>query len=476
MKLEVFREPELEFGTDTHVCPRAGITQYGVYDTRLSTRRSRIHVGAVGRSDDLEKLGQWLDRCRGQIPGKAETQQPELFAAFCGFNSDVGFRAEIVFQQDLTRSINLSEIRDILKKTNWNDKVSLAVELYYRHVKFLAQNRPVDVIVCVIPDDLYKQVSTEEVHAEEPTLVGDEQEDKQETLEINFRRALKARIMHLGKPTQLVISGSLDADAPGRQDDATKAWNFCTALYYKANQTVPWKLISNLNRPSVCYVGIGFYRSRDRKMLHTSLAQIFDELGNGVILRGTPVLLKDDRVPHLSSDQAYDLLCLALDEYNAALDTSPARLVLHKSSNFNRDELDGFGQAAKQMRVSAIDHVTILDSNLKIFRDGIYPPFRGTHLELDEKTHLLYTRGSVEYYRTYPGKYVPQALEVRVVESDESPAQICKEILALTKLNWNNTQFDQKYPITLGCARKVGQIMKYVPAEEQPQIRYSYYM
>lgn len=44
-------------------------------------------------------------------------------------------------------------------------------------------------------------------------------------------------------------------------------------------------------------------------MLHTSLAQIFDELGNNVILRGTPVEIdKDDRRPHLKNEQAYELL------------------------------------------------------------------------------------------------------------------------------------------------------------------------
>ncbi|MCL4271581.1 MAG: hypothetical protein KJZ72_18630 [Anaerolineales bacterium] len=476
MKLEIFNEPELEFGKNTHLCPRAGISQFGVYDTRLATRRTNIHVGAVGISDDLDKLAQWLDRCKRPILGKAETNQPELFPAFCGFNSEVGYKAEIIFQQEITRSINLSEVRTILKTKNWNEKVNLAVELFYRHIKFLAQNRPVDVVICVIPDSLYKEISKEETQSDEPTLDGSEDEDKKDVQEINFRRALKAKIMHLGKPTQLIISKSLDTNAPGRQDDATKAWNFSTALYYKANQTVPWKLVSNLNRPSVCFVGIGFYRSRDKKMLHTSLAQIFDELGNGVILRGTPVLLKDDRVPHLSHEQSYDLLCLALDEYNTAMDTSPARLVIHKSSNFNEDEIEGFREATQQMRVNAVDYVTIMDSNLKLFRDGIYPPYRGTHVELDESTHLLYTRGSVAYYRTYPGKYIPQSLEVRIVESDESPGQVCREILGLTKMNWNNTQFDQKYPITLGCARKVGQIMKYVPEDEQPQIRYSFYM
>ena len=476
MKLEILNEPILEFGSDSHICPRAGISKYDVYDTRLSTRREKIFIGGIGTTDDLEKLYKWIERCKKVIPGKSGANQPELFPEFCGFNKDAGFKAEMAIQDDLTRSIILSEMREILKIKDWNDRVEKAVDLYYRHIKFLAQNRPVNVIVCVIPDDLYAAIIKEEARPDEPTLEEDENEVKKEIIEINFRRALKAKAMHLGIPTQLAISQSLDANATGRQDDATKAWNFATALYYKANQTVSWKLVTNQNRPSVCYVGIGFYRSRDKKVLHTSLAQIFDELGNGVILRGTPIGLRDDRTPHLSANQAYDLLQLALDEYNNAMDTSPARLVIHKSSNYNDEEIDGFRQAVKEMRVRSTDFVTILDSNLRLFRSGIYPPYRGTHVTLDDKTHLLYTRGSVEYYRTYTGKYIPQPLEVRIVESDESPGQICKEILGLTKMNWNNTQFDQKYPVTIGCARKVGQIMKYVPEGEHPQIRYSYYM
>jgi hypothetical protein len=52
----------------------------------------------------------------------------------------------------------------------------------------------------------------------------------------------------------------------------------------------------------------------------------------------------------------------------------------------------------------------------------------------------------------------------------------CQEILSLTKMNWNNTQFDGKYPINLQCARKVGQILKYLPEDVEPQVRYSFYM
>ena len=283
--------------------------------------------------------------------------------------------------------------------------------------------------------------------------------------------------MHLGKPLQLMKELSLDSNPKTQQDDATKAWNFCTALYYKANQTVPWKLTTNINRPSICFVGIGFYRSRDKKVLNTSLAQIFDELGNGVILRGTPVNIdKNDRQPHLTEQQAYELLERALGEYEFALSNSPGRLVMHKSSNYTDAEIDGFRQAATQARVKTIDFVTILDTDMRLFRGGIYPPYRGTHIELDESTNLLYTRGAVEYYMTYPGSYIPQPIEIRIVESDESPGVICQEILGLTKMNWNNTQFDGKYPITIQCARYVGQVMKYLGEHDQPQIRYSFYM
>ena len=352
-------------------------------------------------------------------------------------------------------------------------RVQAAIDSYYENIKFLAQNRHVDVIVCVIPENLYKAISTEE-RAGEETL-----EDKEESYEeLNFRRALKAKAMPLGKPLQLVRQVSLDEKkTAGQQDDATKAWNFCTALYYKSGPTIPWKLEQDNTRATTCAVGISFYRSRDRQTLSTSLAQIFDELGNGLILRGTPVEIdKIDRVPRLSAQQAHDLLVAALNEYRVALRTFPARVVIHKSSNFSDDEIEGLESAARELNIDTVDFVTVIDSNLRLFREGNYPPYRGTFLRLDERRQILYTRGSVWYYQTYPGLYVPQPLELRIVKSEESPKVIAQEILGLTKMNWNNTQFDGKYPVTLGCSRKVGEIMKYLLETDTPQIRYAHYM
>jgi hypothetical protein len=107
---------------------------------------------------------------------------------------------------------------------------------------------------------------------------------------------------------------------------------------------------------------------------------------------------------------------------------------------------------------------------------GVYPPKRGTLLTISETEGVLYTRGTVDFYKTYPGMYVPNPLKITVYEQDLSLESLCDEILGLTKMNWNNTQMDGRLPITLECARKIGDIMKYVSPTEKPQVSYSFYM
>ena len=129
---------------------------------------------------------------------------------------------------------------------------------------------------------------------------------------------------------------------------------------------------------------------------------------------------------------------------------------------FDQRSLKGFESATSTAGVSTLDCVTVHDTDIRLFRQGLYPPHRGTMVSLSKTEHLLYTRGSVEYYQTYPGLYVPQPLKITTEHAEGSPTMIAEEILALTKMNWNNTQFDGKYPITLHCARRVGSILKYL--------------
>jgi hypothetical protein len=101
---------------------------------------------------------------------------------------------------------------------------------------------------------------------------------------------------------------------------------------------------------------------------------------------------------------------------------------------------------------------------------------RGTSLPLDEDTMLLYTRGGVDFFQTYPGMYVPRALEVCAEDTDRSMRDLAAEVLSLTKMNWKNTEFDNSMPITIQAAKRVGRILKYLGKEDKANALYSYYM
>ncbi|TXH70041.1 MAG: hypothetical protein E6Q83_08020 [Thiothrix sp.] len=480
MKIKILEEPKLEFANGTHICPKAGIETLGVYDKNDQFRQNELRLGIVGRGEGVDLLDLWLARCQDGIEAK-ESKYSNLFRGFGGFTQHYGVFSIFLYGSALTRTIQKSEINKTLKIASREERIISCVNLYFEQIRFLAEHRPVDVIICVIPNDMFDALTKmkEKSNSEDYNVDIEDNSIIPNSLEHNFRRMLKAKTMHLGKPLQLVLEKSLlfEKNNKGQQDAATRAWNFCTALYYKGNKTIPWRLVEEAHKPKTCYIGIGFYKSRDNETISTSLAQVFDEFGHGVILRGSPVQLdKQDRRPYMNELQSFDLLMNALNEYDHALMQMPARVVIHKSSNFRKEEIDGFTSAIENKGIRLKDFVTILESKIKLYSYDQYPPIRGTLLSLTENKAILYTKGAVNFYKTYPGMYVPSPLEIRAYEHDSSLEDLCKEILGLTKMNWNNTQFDGRYPITLECSRKVGEIMKYISPTEKPQVSYSFYM
>lgn len=116
---------------------------------------------------------------------------------------------------------------------------------------------------------------------------------------------------------------------------------FFHCLYYKASGT-PWGVIRKDVAETTCFAGIRFFASRERQTIQTSLAQIFNELGKGIVLRGEEVQLKkNDSTPHPSVEQAFNVLHTSLKEYYEAVKIFPKRLALHKTSNYNNDEIYG---------------------------------------------------------------------------------------------------------------------------------------
>lgn len=481
MRLRYIEEPSLQFGLGHHICPKSGIYSLNPFDIE-QVRPEKITIGVVGKSDSVDAVLEWIDSCKTHIDGKeSKTSHPNLFMNFCGFNKNIGFKCEVNYDSTYLRKLNNSDLERIVKKADSLETIITEItELYLAEIKFLSKNKKPDVILCALPESIMKHItaSKEVAPDQENDFAAAEKDVDEEDIskkEQNFRRNLKAKAMQYNVPIQ-IIRDRVAKPTREMQDPATIAWNFFTALYYKASGT-PWALIRKDSAETTCYAGISFFRSRDRDSTQTSIAQIFNELGKGVILRGEEIVLqKNDRTPHLSEEQAYNLLKQSLTEYYEAVKIFPKRLVIHKTSNFSEDEIFGFTQSAKDLHINQLDLITLQVSDLRLYRNENYPPMRGTHLAMSDKHHLLYTRGSVPYYETYPGKYIPRAIEVKLAQHDESPNIICDEILSLTKMNWNNTQFDRQMPITIECARNVGEILKYLDSGDQMQLKYSYYM
>lgn len=490
MNLHFFEEPELEFGTENHIDIKFGLMQHGPLDYNVPSAPRQIRIGIVGTEQTIEGICGWLEKCRNEIPAK-QSKQPNLFPRFPGFNKNEGFQCELVFDSQLQRTLSPADLRKILQGGAPNRIVKDAVQLYLKELVYLQENTNADVLICAHPIELLNAIETVENienSNDGPSKMDEDDDGPIRGGKLVFHDMLKAEAMNLiQKPLQIVRPPTYDDKMRRQQkrkptkistlqDEATRAWNFHTALYYKAGG-VPWRLVRDPANLTTCFVGISFYYSLDRENMMTSMAQVFNQRGEGVIVRGgIAIISQEDRQAHLQKADAYALLKKALERYHDEHKNWPARVVLHKSSSFSKDECDGFFEAIDEKDIGYHDFVSVTSGSSRLFRHGVYAPLRGTMLTLEEKQHVLYTRGSVDFYQTFPSLYIPTPRLIRCEETTASPTHLAQEILALTKMNWNNTQFDGALPITLRAAHQVGLILRYVPEGGRVEAQYRYYM
>jgi hypothetical protein len=150
------------------------------------------------------------------------------------------------------------------------------------------------------------------------------------------------------------------------------------------------------------------------------------------------------------------------------------RPVVHKTSRFTDDEKNGFQEGAKE--IEKLDLIAFGTRDIKLLRWGQQSPIRGTVVRLPDKSILLYTFGYIPYLNVYPGPRVPSPLEILEHHGNTSIDVICKEILALTKLNWNSAKFCIKAPITISFAKRVGFFLRNAPPTLTPKNKFKFYM
>lgn len=475
-------EPDLEFGDGgLFIDPRVGLMRHGPLQPKPG---DVVRIGVIGTTETADGFAGYLERAMVGIEG-ANSKLGNLHPGFPGLGNDNPFRCKFEVAEGGVANILASDIKTIQGIRKHDDAVRAGVDLLMERARTLLEgsSRP-EVIVAALPKTLIEKV----VNAS--SVVSDDNDDEINhddevgPTELNFRDLFKARALGLAVPTQIAWPSVWDDSfkLPNKlkntdrkvQDPATRAWNILNAIFYKAGK-VPWRLPRSAEW-TTSYLGIGFYRELDGHRLWTSTAQMFDERGKGLILRGARARTdRPGKHPYLTREDAYALVKKSLEAYHGHHRTMPARLVIMKTSRFEKGEAEGFAEAIEEMRVAISDMVWISEgSHVSLLREGDYPPLRGSFVEIG-KNGLLYTRGSVPYYGTFPGIRVPTPLQLRPYECETPLVSLASEMMALTKLNWNSTQLDQKLPIPIRAAKEVGRVLKHVSYADRDQSDFRFY-
>lgn len=478
MKIHVLPEPGLQFGSGgVHVDIRAGLAKHGTFDRGAPNVPVPIGVGLIGAAATLDKVRDWIESSRNGIASRADEKLPELRPAFPGMREEI-FGTRLAISDVTTRSISRLELQAALEGQNPMGRV---VDLFMDHARDLAARGHLNVLVVAPSAEVFALGDARPIPADAP--LDEAQEDTTPKHIPNFHDTFKARALELAAPCQILRPDTYGGGStrtrgsrrPTLQDPATRAWNFHTALYYKAGG-VPWRLVKHSAARPTCYVGASFFKSIDGDRLATSVAQVFNERGEGLILQGGNATIdRRDLTPHLSAEDAHKLLANGLAAYRREHGNMPARVLVHKTSYFNDAEIEGCRAAAKAERVEVLDLVSVRRAGTRLLRAAVPAVVRGTTLTFDDRGGIVYLKGTVPYFRTYPGMYVPRALEFTLDDGETPPVELAKELLDLSKLNFNNTQFDSGDPITVRAARRVGDILKHVSADRAVQSRFRFF-
>lgn len=456
-------EPLLIFGDNgLHVDPKAGIARYGPRSYKPDRRHPKVvRVGIIGTAGTVDTTQTWLKANAEGV--SADEKHPE----FPGFQADRGFFSTLEFDGGWNEQITQAELKGLLEVKSQQDRFEQTVGVLNDRLRLLSErDSPPQYVVLALPDQLVRRCGVADYNDKDRGMV-----------HRDLRRAIKALAMKYRIPTQLLRQQT----AEGRDTDlpAKIAWNFFTGLYFKAGGS-PWGPSSLA--AGTCYVGVGFYRPLGSRFpsMQTSLVQAFDEHGDGLVLRGHEfewdTNKEDSRSPHLTEDQSYQLIDLVLTRYEKEMKQRPQRVVVHKTSRYWPAERAGF-EAALKARVNRYDLLALeTQSYVRLITTSKYPPLRGTSFSVGD-LDFLYTTGYIAALNEYHAMHVPSPLRVADhVGQDSSREVLLGEVLALTKMNWNSARLGELLPITLRFSRRVGEIMREIPAEREPLPQFKFYM
>ena len=259
---------------------------------------------------------------------------------------------------------------------------------------------------------------------------------------------------------------------------ASVMWRIGLALYAKAGG-VPWKLADT--DPDTAYIGISYAvrsSSSNRPRFVTCCSQVFDSEGSGLefVAYDAHEFEVQRENPFLSRTEMFRVMTRAMDLYRRRhRGQSPRRVMIHKTTEFKRDEVDGCMEALHLCE--AVDLVQIVEDvgwrGVRI--DGnpgttkgtaaAFPVERGTLLGIGPAEALLWTHGSVRkisdkgaYFQG--ARSTPRPLRLVRHAGHGAWDESAWAILALSKMDWNNDALYDPLPVTLEYAKVLARVVK----------------
>jgi hypothetical protein len=90
---------------------------------------------------------------------------------------------------------------------------------------------------------------------------------------------------------------------------------------------------------------------------------------------------------------------------------------------------------------------------------------------------FLYTNGFIAELSEFHGVHVPAPIRITDhIGQDTSRERLLREILLLTKMNWNSARLGGELPITLRFSEVMGEIMQEIPEDREPLPQFKYYV
>jgi hypothetical protein len=458
---QLLDEPLLSFSpsdpTQTSVHPLRGLLNFGPFSKgSFAGYTAQIRVATIGPAASFRQRGELM---KSLFEQHRPTDRPEYVPPYPGFEKLFG--VELKAAQTATAHVKWHDrLDDLPGDGDVHQRLYWAMDSAMRQLDTVRGE--FDVVVVHFPDAWAGATRSKTFDAHD---------------------VLKALGAKYNIPTQVLNDRVFTFSHA-----ASLAWRLSTALYVKAAGT-PWKLAPLEGVPDgTAYIGLAYALRGDARDAHyvTCCSQVFDMDGGGMQFVAfearDPVddLTEARHNPFLSRDDMRAVIARSLELYQGRNGGMlPKRLVIHKTTAFKQEEIEGaFDALTGVPEIECIEvgaascwrGVWLIEAGGKppTSKASGYPVPRGTMVVRSGNSALVWVAGNAPEVSTkgdyYQGKKsIPKPLQLIRHAGKGSLELIAHEALALTKMDWNNDALYDPVPVSIRYSKRLAQTIANVP-------------